>query len=548
MYEDIKNSKDVVSEVGISESAAQQLFTGMYKSREKLNDALREKMLRDPVKLAVIRARQVRNNEALSNYVQEADSSGYISDKPKDGWVKVPYDQANNGHMFMNNWGGKFMRRDVYENINGYTSGSQAINHMNNILDLYDGNPARRLRKKLLTVYNPVVRTGNITSNYLFAYLNGVNPATFTANKRWAKSVMDNKKGGSKGSDPLYIEAQRQGLIGNSILRSDRNLFNTDKEWQRDIKNRNVKTKFTDKVRDKVDRFEKRYGEADDLSKLSALKTHVDRGHSVADAIEMTKRGFQDYNRVGHMYDMGAKSPVFGNAFIRFQGDLWTGILKNAAIDHPLRLAALPVATYAMGQALSGIMGEDEEDKETRENRAGAPKIPFTDISTEFQTPFGAFDASRFLGVYNREDLDGNDFTDEISKLLPFNVINPLKLNTAEGKTDAVSKMASDPLIGPLLSVLFDTDYRGKSISDPDGVRNGQQLFPDEKLSDKDKWRNRRQYLVEAYMPYPYREGSDIVASSTEKMRNEQSVRGGKNDPSNPDASFLEREGLQQLW
>jgi hypothetical protein len=543
MYEDIKNSKDVVSEVGISESAAQQLFTGMYKSREKLNDALREKMLRDPVKLAVIRARQVRNNEALSNYVQEADSSGYISDKPKDGWVKVPYDQANNGHMFMNNWGGKFMRRDVYENINGYTSGSQAINHMNNILDLYDGNPARRLRKKLLTVYNPVVRTGNITSNYLFAYLNGVNPATFTANKRWAKSVMDNKKGGSKGSDPLYIEAQRQGLIGNSILRSDRNLFNTDKEWQRDIKNRNVKTKFTDKVRDKVDRFEKRYGEADDLSKLSALKTHVDRGHSVADAIEMTKRGFQDYNRVGHMYDMGAKSPVFGNAFIRFQGDLWTGILKNAAIDHPLRLAALPVATYAMGQALSGIMGEDEEDKETRENRAGAPKIPFTDISTEFQTPFGAFDASRFLGVYNREDLDGNDFTDEISKLLPFNVINPLKLNTAEGKTDAVSKMASDPLIGPLLSVLFDTDYRGKSISDPDGVRNGQELFPDEKLSDKDKWRNRRQYLVEAYMPYPYREGSDIVASSTEKMRNEQSVRGGKNDPSNPDASFLEREG-----
>lgn len=543
MYEDIKNSKDVVSEVGISESAAQQLFTGMYKSREKLNDALREKMLRDPVKLAVIRARQVRNNEALSNYVQEADSSGYISDKPKDGWVKVPYDQANNGHMFMNNWGGKFMRRDVYENINGYTSGSQAINHMNNILDLYDGNPARRLRKKLLTVYNPVVRTCNITSNYLFAYLNGVNPATFTANKRWAKSVMDNKKGGSKGSDPLYIEAQRQGLIGNSILRSDRNLFNTDKEWQRDIKNRNVKTKFTDKVRDKVDRFEKRYGEADDLSKLSALKTHVDRGHSVADAIEMTKRGFQDYNRVGHMYDMGAKSPVFGNAFIRFQGDLWTGILKNAAIDHPLRLAALPVATYAMGQALSGIMGEDEEDKETRENRAGAPKIPFTDISTEFQTPFGAFDASRFLGVYNREDLDGNDFTDEISKLLPFNVINPLKLNTAEGKTDAVSKMASDPLIGPLLSVLFDTDYRGKSISDPDGVRNGQELFPDEKLSDKDKWRNRRQYLVEAYMPYPYREGSDIVASSTEKMRNEQSVRGGKNDPSNPDASFLEREG-----
>lgn len=420
---------------------------------------------------------------------------------------------------------------------------------MNNLLDLYDGLPPRRLRKKMLTVYNPIVRTGNVTSNYLFAYLNGINPVTFTKNKVWAKEQLGNSwypgqpKSEMKGKDPLFIEVQKSGLIGSDIIRSDRNMFDASKEFGREIDTKSGEASAWTKAKRGADVVTQRYGQADDISKLSAVKTWVDRGYSVEEAIEKTRRGFQDYSRVGHMYDLGAKSPLFGNAFIRFQGDLWAGILRNAAIDHPFRLAALPIATYALGQTLSAAAGESPEDKETREKRVGAPKIPFTNISTEFQTPWGAIDASRFLGVYSREDLDGNSITDELSRMLPFNIFDPTKLGTKEGQTDAIQKAASDPLIGPLISMMFDVDWRGKSISDPEGVRNGEKLFPEDELSSDEKWVNRAQYLARQYMPYPYKEGEDIYSSITERMRSEQSKRGGKNDPSKPGASIWEKEG-----
>ena len=549
MYQDIENSKDLVKEVGISENDAKQLFKGMYKTRVELNDALREQMIRDPVKLAVIRARQVRENAALVDYVKTAEDAGYVSDVKKDGWVKIPYDTAKNGKMFMSKYAGKYMRRDVYENINGYTSSSEAVRAMNNLLDIYDGLLPRRLRKKMLTVYNPIVRTGNVTSNYMFAYLNGINPVTFTKNKVWAKEQLGNSwypgqpKSKLKGNDPLFIAVQKSGLIGSDIVRSDRNMFKAAEEFGREIDTNSGDASTWTKTRRGADVVTQRYGQADDISKLSAVKTWVDRGYSVEEAIEKTSRGFQDYSRVGHMYDMGAKSPIFGNAFIRFQGDLWAGILRNAAIDHPLRLAALPIATYALGQTLSAAAGESEEDKKTREGRVGAPKIPFTGISTEFQTPWGAVDASRFMGVYTRQDLDGNSITDELSRMLPFNIFDPTKLSTKEGQTDAMQKAASDPLIGPLISMMFDVDWRGKSISDPDGVRNGEKLYPENELTGTEKWINRAQYTARQYMPYPYKEGEDIYSSITERMRNEQSERGGKNDPRKPGASIWEKEG-----
>lgn len=524
LYKEVATADDVADLLDLPD--ARGLHLGMYKSRVDLNDALKQKLIRDPVKLAVIRGRQIAQNEALFDYMATAETRGYVSNTPKPGFIKV------NSQNRMANWAGRYVRQDVYENIEGFKAMGKAMNAINNMLDVYDGSMPRRVRKKMLTIYNPVVRAGNVTSNYFFAYLNGVNPVTFQKNKIWASKAL-------KGNDPLKVAAQRAGLIGNDIIGTDRNLFKHDK-FTKDADIAGGKG-VRNTIKKGIGRLEQRYGEADDIAKLSAFKSHVDRGHSINDAIEMTRRGFQDYSRVGHLYDMAAKAPVFGNAFIRFQGDLYTNILKNAAVDHPMRLGAMIGGIAALGEGLSRLSGETPEDKKTREDRLGAPKIPFTNISTEFQTPWGAVDASRFGPLYMRNILSdsagGNKFADDLSRMLPFNI--PGK-NTKEEWARAAS---SDPLIGGLIQQAADVDWKGKSITDPDGVRDGKQLFPDDPLSGADKLRNRFQYGLRTYLPYPFNEVGDIAASINQDKRNEQAADGSKYDPSQPNVDFWGRTG-----
>lgn len=529
LYKEVQDSDNVAEKV-LDIPDARGLFLGMYKNRVDMNEQLKAKLVRDPVKLAAIRMRQVANNSALIDYMGTAEKLGYVSTTPKPGFVK-----ADKGSR-MANWSGKYVRQDVYENINGFTALHKSANVMNDVLDLYDGNPARRLRKRMLTIYNPIVRAGNVTSNYFFAYLNGVNPVTFQKNKLWAHKAI-------KASDPIYIAAQKADLVNNDLVKTDRNLFNKDKQFLRSIdKDTNIARKADDKLT-------KNYGQTDDIAKLAALKSHLDRGYSMGDAIEMTRRGFQDYSRVGHAYDMGAKAPVFGNAFIRFQGDLFVNILKNAAVDHPARLASIPLGILALGNSLSSLSGETAEDKKTRENRVGAPTLPFTNISLEFQLPdgkggsLGVLDAARFLGIYNRTDIDGNSLADNISRVSPFNVFNPADLATEEGRRNVIKMASTDPLIGPMLSTLFDVDYRGKSVADPSGVTStGKQLFPDNPLSEAEKWRNRAQYAVRSYAAYPMNEIGDIAASIRGDAKNEQMADSG-NVPDNSGKDFLAREG-----
>ena len=522
LYNEVATTQDVADLLELPDKRG--LHLGMYKSRVEMNDKMREQLIRDPVKLAVIRARQVRQNEALIDYMSTAESKGYVSTKPKDGFVKVTPQNR------MANWSGKYVRQDVYENVEGFRAMGKGMNAVNNLLDVYDGLPPRRLRKKTLTIFNPVVRTGNVTSNYFFAYLNGVNPVTFQKNKGWAKSAL-------KGNDPLKIAAQRSGLIGNDIISSDRNLFDARKSFMNEL-DASSGNKIGNKLKNMNERITQRYGEADDIAKLAAMKAHVDRGYSVKQAIDMTRRGFQDYSRVGHAYDMAAKAPVFGNAFVRFQGDLYTNIIKNAAVDHPMRLGAMVAGIALLGEGLSNLSGESDEDKKTREDRAGAPKIPFTNVSTEFQTPVGAIDVARFTPLYMRQDIDGNSFADQLSRLSPVNIPSNLS------KTELIKKAASDPLIGPVISTVGDTDWRGKSVADPDGVRDGKELYPDNPLSSAERNRNRAQYGVRSYAPYPFNEIGDIAASFNQNKRNEQAKDGGKYDPRQENVDLLGRTGF----
>lgn len=511
MYQEIQNSDDVSEMLDIPE--AEGIFTGMYKNRVEMNEDMKQRLLKDPVKLVAVRARQATINEALMDYFTTAEKQGYVSQKPRKGFVQVPY-----GDRYLN-WSGKYVKQDVYENINGFMSINKAISGLNTAFDWWDGLPPRRIRKKLLTLYNPVVRTGNVTSNYFFAYLNGINPIQYQKNKKRAKKIVQSL------DDPLSKAIRRSGLLDSSIVGADPNLFNKKKDFQSELELSRGKG-FLNTVKKKKQRVEERYGEADAIAKTAAVLSHIEKGYSVQESIEKARRGFQDYSRVGHAYDISAKSPVFGNAFIRFQGDLWMNIMKNATVDHPLRVAAMPYATLALGNALSSLAGEDDEDKKTREERAGAAAIPLTrylpgtdrNISLEFQTPFGAFDAARFTPLYLRRGVDKDNLASDLSDVLPFNIPES---NTKAGWASAA---ASDPLIGPVLSTIFDTDWRGKSVEDPYGKKDGKLRDNiDRELTSSEKWQNRRQYLLRSLLPYPFNEIGDIGAALRGDTKTEQS-------------------------
>lgn len=223
----------------------------------------------------------------------------------------------------------------------------------------------------LKTVFNPAVRLGNKTGNYVFAWLSGINPATFAKNNHWAKTAI-------KENDPLYRYAITQGLIGTDVTKAD--IARISAELSREIQEPGLLKKVIKELQDS-------YGRVDDASKLASLKTWVDRGIDPAEAVNRTRRGFQDYNMVGFLYDVGAKLPILGNPFVRFASESLR-IAKNATVDHPIRTIGTLGAWKLFTDVMSRMQGETAQDRETREQRVGASHIPFTDISTNIQTPW----------------------------------------------------------------------------------------------------------------------------------------------------------------
>lgn len=100
------------------------------------------------------------------------------------------------------------------------------------------------------------------------------------------------------------------------------------------------------------------------------------------------------------------------------------------------------------------MSGETTVDKETRENRFGSPRIPFTQTSLAVQTPFGEINAARLLGAYGT-NLGENDMAGDLSDYSP--IKNPLNARN----------YGTDPVVGPVISTAMDKHLIGKSIKDP---------------------------------------------------------------------------------
>jgi hypothetical protein len=433
-----------------------------FKGRKDVDaEGLLETGITDPSWLVAKKAAETQSAVGMVDYGNYLVDSGIAKDFPAPGLVQMPESKLHGGAS------GKWVPKNVSEDITGFKYTMGWLNAYDELVTHYDSWAVRRGKKALLTVFNPAVRGGNQMSNrILFSQLNGINPVQFNAAYAQVGKMM-------KSNDQIYREAVEHGLTGVDITAADFAKRIGDSTGSGNLAARGI------------DWMKSSYSRADDKAKIAAFMVHRNRGYSAEEAARLVQRGFQDYNSVGYFYDLAAKTPLIGNAFVRFASDS-TRIAKNAALDHPMRTIATVAVWAKFVDQMSKMSGESAEDKATREGRFGAPKVPFTDISMTVQTPWGEVNAARFMPFYQL-----NNIGNPVSKALPISG-NPLQ---PEGW--------QDPLLGQFAQIAKDEDFRGKSIQDPDNVKfgDGTTKFEMDPLSADEKRKNVFRFLFNNNAP-----------------------------------------------
>lgn len=476
-----------------------KLDLNIFKQRSELADIPKEvleKANKDPYYMTALRVQQYAKNKAVVDHTKWLAQNGSILDAPKKGYIQVPDSPAYGAIK------GKYVLKEQLEDLQGFIYETDTAQHIMALLNTYDRNPARQFLKKTKTVYNPGVRLGNRTFNYLTAGINGINPITYT--KNWARaSKMMHKQ------SPEFLEATREGVFGSSII--DKELYQVG-DALTPVKG-NAATKG---VRTADNFVSNTYRGVDDKGKMATYLTFRERGLSPADAAERTRRAMQNYDMVGHFFDQGAKTPIGGNAFVRFSSELMR-IAHNSAVDNPLRLAGAVASVVALTNMASQLSGESPEDRRTREGRLGAPRVPFTNQSLEVQTPYGAINIGRLLGITTYNDLVGG-VAEDSKRLMPF---QPPVTNTSDGVKFNPNFITSDPLVGGIVGQAIDKDFRGKSIKDPENSGQFQ-----ETLSTKSQLANRAQTAAMGYIPLA-NEANSLYSA----VRGQENFYGKKRSP-----------------
>lgn len=447
--------------------ATRKNLLDQYKGRKEITDELIDEAITDPVYLVAKKQAESEAAWAMHDYGSFIVEKGMASPTKRPGYRQLP------NNPLYGPAAGQYVPINIAEDFTGFSYDTGIINAFNDLITAYDSLGIRRAKKELLTVFNPAVRAGNQLSNRaVFANMNGINPVQFQKNYLEAGKQI-------KAKGQYYREAVEQGLTGIDVTQAD---FHARVAQYADDPNMAQKA---------LDWTKRSYSAADDKARVAAYITWRKRGLSAEEAGRKVQRGFQDYKSVGFFYDMAAKTPLIGNAFVRFAGDA-IRIAKNSALDHPLRTAATIMLWSTFVDAMSRFSGESEQDKQTREDRFGAPKIPFTDISMTVQTPMGEINVARFLPFYQLNEIQG-----PLARFLPIQA-DPTK---PEGW--------QDPLLGQVAQLAADKDFRGKSIKDPENT--GQFSEP---LPQGQERMNQARFLATQNLPLG-READSIISAAT---------------------------------
>ena len=467
-------------------SSTKKVQTDLYKSRTDINDWKTDASLNDPVYALGKRLAQVETNTAIKNYTDFlAKNPNLVSEVEKPGFVKLSDSKA------YGSLSGKYVLNSAAEELKGHFFANAGLQNVYDAFRSFDRLPIRQLQKKLLTVFNPTTNVGNIVSDNVFGFMTGVDPLTLNKN---IVSLTKNKSSYKQLSDYLM----KVGVTGTDITRSD--FVNRLSSVDELAKNAGKKSFGLSTIPDKIQSF---YGGTDDIYKVAAFKSLLDQGKTLDEATRLVADGFQNYANVGKFYDVWAKTPVVGSAFIKFQGDL-IRIIKNAVVNRPLQLITFLATLKGVAELSSRVSGESPQDKKTREERFAAPMIPGLNIPLTWQTPFGEINVARYISPFYAN----NDVTDT-GKMIPgLGTAMAVAKDAFSPNPDfasTIAKNVNDPLLSPAVQLLVNRDFRGKRISDPN-----ENKYQPSTLTSGEKLANQAKFLTRSYSPPLVNTGVDI--------------------------------------
>jgi hypothetical protein len=509
MYNEIENEKfgDLYDALAKLPNAAD---FSMFKDRKDFLDVTEALTLKeDPIYITTKRFGQMMQNQAILQFCDYVSKSGdYKIYKNKED---IPAGAVSNYRQLMPKKGGgkvygeltgKFVPDIVAQQLIGVEFSNQIVNLTYQAAKVFDKSFARQVLSKLKTTWNPLTRAGNITMNFVFASLAGVDPVTLLKNRPAAKESLDTY-------DSYARDLDANGLLGVSMGKE----LNEEKDAKaeqvvRDAANKMLGRKPGKKVeeaptepkskmailgseikktvRDLDQMLTDSYGKSDDVAKIALYKSLVDDyGKTREEAIKIVASSMQNYNTVGKAYDFASKSV---NRFVKFKADS-ARILFNTFKDRPLNLMAT-LGMFLAAQALASKMsGEDEEERKIREERPYTNKIKLGPVTISLTMKFGdtEVNVARYLAPYSMYDAgyDSNKF-EEMSAYLPI-----------QYDEDAFI-VVNDPLIGPLVNLARDKDFRGMTISDP-----GKTAYIEKTVTDEEAFWNRVAFAGRNYgAPY----------------------------------------------
>lgn len=496
-FEMPENAKDFMenNEIPIGNKRV-KLMTDMFKAREEMSEWKKQNIIRDPVYLTLKRMMQTETNAAILSYIDHvASQRGMVSKEAKPGFTQL------NGKAY-GKLNGAFVPNYIAEDFQGYFFGNQIVDLLYDVNKAYDRNQVKQFLKKWYTVFSPTVQLGNNSSNFIFAFLSGIDPVTMI--RQYPAAYKELR---SKGD--TYKLLVKNGILGSDVITGDLRPLTEKTE---------AITKETDKIKktilDRATKIDKKisdiYGGSDDLAKISAFKSLKEYGYSDEKAIELVYNGFQNYSTVGKIWDFASKTPVIGNPFIKFQADLQR-IILNAALRRPLSTAMFIGILHQLAALGSKWVDETEEEKEIREGRKFIPKIKLPnalggDAPLVFQTPAGEVNLARFMSPYYSYDIgDLEHPIEQFSKYLPYQV--RMIEGRQKGEMDIFTPK-QDPLLGTwIAAIIDDLDFREQSIQDPTSTR-----FRSSGATKTEKMFNAMNYIARSQVPL-YSQGSDMVSA-----------------------------------
>lgn len=463
------------------------------KGLDNLSDESKNAVLKDPVYLMAKRLMELDTNSAIMTYINHINRNNrkmvYDGPTPPVNYFKL----EGKAYGALN---GKYVPSFVAEDLKGYFFVQKGLNNAYDVIKGYDRTWARKAVKKGLTVFNPFVQIGNFTSNIVFAQMAGIDFVRWFGNTSKAFSSL-------KAESQEYQDLLAAGLIGTDILKSDL-MPNTERansmlQSAQAKKDAGIMSKVLKPLKKANDAAMSLYSGNDDLAKLNAYMIFLEQGYAKDEAIKKVYDGFQNYATVGKFWDIASKAPVLGNPFMKFPADLMR-ITGNAVSKKPLSTALYVAGLYMVPQILNQIgIGDEDEDDLEKELREGRPFIPKMDLGVinvplVYKTTFGEVNLARYVTPYYFFD-NGEDgaFSSMISRF------NPLKTVKTEGYgkgNERTIPFGQDPVLGTLYNIIMDTDFRGKSIQDPDATR-----FRASGVTNGQKFENQATHALRTWIP-----------------------------------------------